>query len=300
MNNLAKLISSASLLRTSTGWFAVGLKNSFVGSRYSSAMQLHRHYGLPTQRRFTRSMWSLCNGHGSKTGVVCNDSNSKKCGCPCGAHGVHSQSDKDLLAFLKDEIEVEKKAHKAGQFTNNLDGFEVIPDEAVLKLTKKTSDEIVTITLNVNHSVESEFDDQDPNQQLDPKSENPPVGDMKSRPAFDVDIKRGSDTLSFTCSFSNPDEVSGGGEQQQGQDDGFDDVFSIDELTMFKDECEEKTYAVAGEILDGYLYDLLMNALEERGITNEFVEKLSSLATAYEHKLYIGLLEKLQSFSSGK
>jgi len=296
MNNLAKLISSTSLLRASQGWFVVGMKNSFVGSRYSSAIQLHRYHVLPTQRRFTRSMWSLCTGH-NNTGVVCHDDKSKKCGCPCGAHGVHSQSDKDLLAFLKDEIEVEKKAHKAGQFANNLDGFDVIQDEAVLRLTKKAGDETITITLNVNHSVGSDFDEQDPDH-LDPKKDNPPpAGDMKSKPAFDVDIKRGSDTLSFTCSFSHPDEVGG---EPQGQEEGYDDIFAIDELTMVKDECEEKTYAVAGEILDGYLYDLLMNALEERGITNEFVEKLSDLATAYEHKLYIGLLEKLQSFSSGK
>jgi len=48
------------------------------------------------------------------------------------------------------------------------------------------------------------------------------------------------------------------------------------------------------------LYDLLMNLLEERGISNEFVEKLSDFSTAYEHSMYIALLENTKKFVSGK
>lgn len=43
-----------------------------------------------------------------------------------------------------------------------------------------------------------------------------------------------------------------------------------------------------------------MNLLEERGVSNEFVEKLSDLATKREHDLFINLLEQLQSFVQGK
>lgn len=49
-----------------------------------------------------------------------------------------------------------------------------------------------------------------------------------------------------------------------------------------------------------YLYDLFMNLLEEKGVGNEFAGKLSDLSTAYEHSLYIGLLEKVSKFTSGK
>ena len=43
-----------------------------------------------------------------------------------------------------------------------------------------------------------------------------------------------------------------------------DDMFVIDEVTMFEGEnWSDKTYAVAGDILDGYLYDLFMNMLDE-------------------------------------
>ena len=47
------------------------------------------------------------------------------------------------------------------------------------------------------------------------------------------------------------------------------------------------------------MYDLIMNLLEERGVSNEFVEKLSDVATKREHEQYINLLERLQKFVQG-
>ena len=44
------------------------------------------------------------------------------------------------------------------------------------------------------------------------------------------------------------------------------------------------------------MYDLLMNLLEERGMSNDFADKLSDFATKREHDLYVNLLERLQSF----
>lgn len=43
-----------------------------------------------------------------------------------------------------------------------------------------------------------------------------------------------------------------------------------------------------------------MNLLEEKGITNELVEKISDFATAYEHSSYINMLENVQKFAAGK
>ena len=48
------------------------------------------------------------------------------------------------------------------------------------------------------------------------------------------------------------------------------------------------------------MYDLLMNMLEERGISNEFAEKLSTLCSDYEHSLYVGLLQGVQDFVKRK
>merc|ERR1711997_1184592 len=98
-------------------------------------------------------------------------------------------------------------------------------------------------------------------------------------------------TLSFSCSYLPPEEEKG------PEEEGFNDVFTIDEVTMFEGEnWTEKKYAVAGDILDGHLYDLFMSMLEERGVTSEFVEQMSDYCSAYEHSLYINLLEELSKF----
>jgi complement component 1 Q subcomponent-binding protein, mitochondrial len=139
----------------------------------------------------------------------------------------------------------------------------------------------VIISFNINHTVDAE---EEPEVTPSQEQQEDFAAEMKSKPQFEVDIKKDNRTLSFTCSFLQ-------GEAQEGE---YNDVFGIDELTIFEGESSEKTYAVAGDVLDGYLYDLLMNYLEE---SNEFAEKLSEFSTAYEHSSYIGLLESLSKFA---
>merc|ERR1719276_649107 len=102
---------------------------------------------------------------------------------------------------------------------------------------------------------------------------------MMSQPQFEVDlIKPGGKTLSFTCNYINPQEIT--------------------EVTMFEgDNHGDECYAVAGDILDGYLYDLLMTMLEERGVDNGFAERLSEWCSAYENSKYISLLEEMDKWS---
>jgi complement component 1 Q subcomponent-binding protein len=42
-----------------------------------------------------------------------------------------------------------------------------------------------------------------------------------------------------------------------------DDLFGIDEITMYEGEWSEKTYAVAGEIIDGvsFFYKVIINGV---------------------------------------
>jgi hypothetical protein len=40
-----------------------------------------------------------------------------------------------------------------------------------------------------------------------------------------------------------------------------------------------------------------LNVLEERGIGEEFANQMMEFSTAYEHKQYIGLLEKMKDFA---
>ena len=138
--------------------------------------------------------------------------------------------------------------------------------------------------------------------------------EMLSKPTFEVDlIKAGGKTLSFTCSFVGEEEHPEG---QEAEADGRtirtkpatevpgtsnpspEDVFCIDEVTMFEGEDHsDACYAVAGDILDGYLYDLFMNLLAERGVDSAFVEELSAWCSGHEHSQYVGLLQEVEKWA---
>jgi complement component 1 Q subcomponent-binding protein len=190
--------------------------------------------------------------------------------------------ERELVEFLAEEIVAERKASKQKSLPSELDGFKIKTEGSEIELTKNLGKEQITISFNVNHTVDAEDE-----PEINPQQDQAEFGEMKSKPSFEIDIKRENKTLSFTCSFLP-------GEAQEGE---YNDVFGIDEITIFEGEWSEKVYAVAGDVLDGYLYDLLMNYLEEKGISNEFAEKLSDLSTSYEQHQYINLLESLSKFA---
>eukprot|EP00088_Acartia_fossae_P064071 TRINITY_DN786_c0_g1_i11.p1 TRINITY_DN786_c0_g1~~TRINITY_DN786_c0_g1_i11.p1 ORF type:complete len:245 (+),score=64.43 TRINITY_DN786_c0_g1_i11:62-796(+) len=190
-----------------------------------------------------------------------------------------TKGDSEIVKFLAEEIATERSNQKSmpnlAGWTSKLDGAEV-----TLSRAGACAGENVVVTLNVNHTVDSAEPD-------DGQGEAP---EMLSRPNFEVDIVKSSGkTLSFTCSYLHPDE--------QGEE-GNEDVFAIDEVTMFDgDKTGDHNYAVAGDILDGYLYDLFMSMLEERGVDNNFADKLADWCTAHEHGQYINLLQEIEKFA---
>lgn len=198
---------------------------------------------------------------------------------------MHTKGERELVEFLAEEIVAERKAQKKKTLPTEIDGFKVKLDGADVELIKDAGKEKITISFNVNHTVDAEEE-----PEITPTQDNPEFGEMKSKPTFEVEITKENKTLSFSCSFLQ-------GEAQEGE---YNDVFGIDELTVFEGEWSDKTYAVAGDVLDGYLYDLLMNYLEEKGISNEFAEKIIDFSTVYEHHQYISLLESLSSFAIEK
>lgn len=238
------------------------------------------------KRPFTRTLWYMCSRSDEHMNLKLQNPSSV-CNCGCGSMRLHTKGEKELVEFLTEEITAERKLQKTKNIPTEIDGFKVKLDGSEVTLTKTVGDETIEVNFNINHTVDSESE-----PEINPTADKPDVG-MRSKPTFEVDVKRGNKTLGFTCSFISP-----GGEPAE---DGYtDDIFGIDELTLYEGEWKDSNYAVAGEVLDGYLYDLLMNFLEEKGISNEFVEKISDFSTAYEHSSYITLLENLQKFSSGK
>jgi len=202
---------------------------------------------------------------------------------------VQAKGDQELHGFLTDEIASEKKQAKSSGLPTTLEGFEIKGEKADVTLSKKHQDEVIEIHLNVNHTVDGENYD-DAQQQQNQQEQN---SEMRSKPNFEIDIKKGNTVLSFSCSY-----VQDAAAAQTEED--YSDAFYIDEVTIYEGEWNDTVYSVAGDILDGYLYDLFMNMLEERGISNEFVENLSDFCTDYEHHQYIGLLTKLQNFVGQK
>ncbi|XP_041979039.1 complement component 1 Q subcomponent-binding protein, mitochondrial [Aricia agestis] len=241
----------------------------------------------PVKRDFTRGIWHMtCSKRMDSTSAASNllANHSKTCSCGCGK-AIHTKGERELVEFLTEEIVAERKAQKLKSLPAEVEGFKVQGDGAEVVLTKEGKDETIKITFNVNHTVDSEeFDDVQPEKQE--------FSEMRSKPQFEVDIVRGDSTLGFTCSFLQ-DPPSTNAEE-------YNDIFGIDEVTLYKGDWSDKVYAVAGDVLDGYLYDLLMNLLEEKGISNEFVQKLSDFSTSYEHTAYINLLEGISKFTIGK
>uniref|UniRef100_A0A1B6CV40 Complement component 1 Q subcomponent-binding protein, mitochondrial n=1 Tax=Clastoptera arizonana TaxID=38151 RepID=A0A1B6CV40_9HEMI len=242
------------------------------------------------RRQFTRNLWYMCsrsNDQPTKNLKITTPSFTCSCGCGNVMH-AHSKTEQELVEFLKDEISAERKIQKTKTIPTEVDGFKVKLEGSEVSLIKCVGDETIEINFNVNHSV-----DTDAEPEITPSSDKADVA-LKSKPTFEVDIKRGNTTLGFTCSFIT-------GQSEESPEDGYtDDIFGIDELALYEGEWKDSNYAVAGDVLDGYLYDLLMNFLDEKGITNELIEKVSDFSTAYEHSSYIALLESLQKFAAKK
>ena len=94
-----------------------------------------------------------------------------------------------------------------------VDGFKVKLDGADVTLTKTVGDETIEISLNVNHTVDTDATEGD----INPNMDKPEFPELKSKPNFEVDIKRGDQILSFTCSFLN--------EEYDASEEGYSEFF---------------------------------------------------------------------------
>ncbi|BES95994.1 complement component 1 Q subcomponent-Hypothetical protein protein [Nesidiocoris tenuis] len=265
---LQLLTSAGSIVRNS----ATGIRHHAGAARCLAVGRLHQ----PSPSVFNNCV--SCSGFHTQGSCLMNKA---------AAQTTPSAGEKELADFLTEEIAAEKKLQTVKNIPTELDGFKVNLDHAEVSLVKKSGDETIEVNFNINHSVDADVE-----PEINPTADKPELGAMKSRPVFEVEIKKGAQTLGFTCTIVSPSSESSENE--------YNDLFTIDEVVLYDGEWVEKNYAVSGEVLDGTLYDLLMNMLEDKGITNDFVEKLVEFSTSYEHSKYIGLLEKLQKFASSK
>jgi len=263
----------------------IKLSSRLVGVANNSLHMLKHPFG---KRDFARSIWHLSNksGPSNDTVKILNVSNpSLGCSCGCGMKHIHTKGERELVEFLTEEIIAERKSPNEKPIPKSLAGFLVGYNGSEVELVQESEKEKIVISFNVNHTVDAE----EPPPEINPTADKVDVGGMRSKPNFEIEITRGKTTLAFSCSFLD-------GTPEEGE---YDDIFGIDELSIYEGSHNDTVYAVAGDVLDGYLYDLLMNLLEEKGISNEFAEKLSELSTIYEHSQYVKLLESLSNFTAG-
>ncbi|CAF0900076.1 unnamed protein product [Rotaria sp. Silwood1] len=194
---------------------------------------------------------------------------------------IQNDAYKDLSKFLEKEIHLEKTAQKHPSQLPTIQGFEVQCDGPEITLTRKSGKEKVTVKFNVTNTVNTAESDQDIDldaaaQQQSGSEASQPSSQLKSRPTFTVDINRGGQTLSFLCSYlpqdySNVPEQyqSGENEQQQGEINNENDKledFQIDEFAIHDGDWNDRVYSTDCAVIDGELYDKLLNLLEEHGI----------------------------------
>lgn len=193
-----------------------------------------------------------------------------------------TQGDQELAEFLSEEINLEKEA-QVHSVLPRVKGFQSTITGSEIELTKDYDGEVIKVKFNINNTVEDES--------AMVEEEPPQDKDLKSKPKFQVDLTRRGQTLSFLCSF-----VEEG--QDQGEQGEQEDVFEIEEFYIHDGSGDESPtqYVASANIIDGDLYNLYMNMLDDRGISGDFAKELIELSTAHEHKLYIKTLEDIKNF----
>ncbi|XP_041348949.1 complement component 1 Q subcomponent-binding protein, mitochondrial-like [Gigantopelta aegis] len=200
---------------------------------------------------------------------------------------LHTEVDRELTKFLDKEIELEEKSAQTKVGMPSIKDFDVTADGCDFTLKKKMGNEKISVMFNINGSADAD-------QPVAGSQEGEDVH-MVSKPPFRVEIDKGSgEILAFQCMFANTDEVE---PETSGQpEDAIVDLFEIQDVTLHKGEWKESIYTMSSETMDGNLYDLLMDLLDERGINDEFINDLIEFSTAQEHDKYLEFLKNLNTF----
>jgi len=195
-----------------------------------------------------------------------------------------TQGDQELAEFLSEEINLEKEA-QVHNVLPRVKGFQTDITGSEVTLSKDYDGEKIVIKFNINDTVE---DQRDPEME---EAEAPQDKDLKSKPKFQVDLTRRGQTLTFLCSFV--EDAMPEAEQPEQED-----AFEIEEFYIHDGSGDDSPtqYVASADIIDGDLYNLFMNMLDDRGISSDFAKEVVELSTAHEHKLYIKTLEDIKQF----
>lgn len=205
---------------------------------------------------------------------------------------LHTEVDAELSRFLDKEIKLGENTKKYPSKLPVIHGFDIVTDHAKVTLTKNLGNETITVNLNINHSVDADENEVISDQKDDDATQ------MVSRPPFTVEINQGEkEVFALQCSFPSAEFDE---DPSAHEEENMTDLFQIDEVTIHEGEWSEKMYSLGAETMDGNLYDLLMDMLDERGINDEFINQLMDFSTVYEHKRYLTFLDGIKKFVDKK
>lgn len=205
---------------------------------------------------------------------------------------AHTQGDEELSQFVSKEILSEKQAQ---QTLPALQNWKIEQEGANVTLSRDFEDEQIVIRFNVNNSMQDELEDAE-GVPAATEAATKDSSALTCRPAFEIEVKRKDATLAFNCSMTDavlqPQPAAGGENSSE-----FVDLFDIDEFTIYSGsgDMPDDAYVLSGDVMDGEMYEHLMNLLDDRGIGPEFTMQLCQYATVYEHSQYVQLLEKLKT-----
>jgi len=111
-------------------------------------------------------------------------------------YATQSKGDKELVSFLAEEIATETKGKKSTPPAKAIDAFTITTNQSEVTFTKKYNNEEITLSLNVNHTVDT---DPDQGDEADPRGEKAQQQnvEMRSKPNFDIDIKKRESNIEF-------------------------------------------------------------------------------------------------------
>ena len=145
-------------------------------------------------------------------------------------------------------------------------------------LTRQSGKDKVKVTFNVTNTVNASEADPAPDadaggqQPLSDAESSQASSQLKSRPTFTVDINRGGQTLSFLCSYlpddypEVPEQLAVDPELGKEENQTALEDFQIDEFAIHEGDWNDQVYSADCAVIDGELYDKLLNLLEEHGI----------------------------------
>lgn len=213
--------------------------------------------------------------------AVVNSSQSNIHGNTCRCC-LHTHDDQEFSSYLAEEISTEKSTMRA---VASIPGWNIIKENAEVKLEKNVDNESVTVTFNLNNATGSE-------QTLEGEGVE---GEIEADPPFNVEIKKPTGKIMYFECTMIPSSEQGGGDA-----DEVADAFEITSVTMDEGKLKEGTFTMFSETMDGQIYDKLMDLLDNRGIGDEMIAAMREFCRTYDHHLYVNLLSKMKEFVDEK